>query len=117
MVILDLFSHFESLNSTDKTFSVPELGIVSYGISMTTLEKVFLKLVEEEGDSDNETSELEENKGLRNNALLIADETDIGRSSNDLNASTAVLEQTDSSDGKRLVSLWVHLMALLEVPG
>ena len=116
LVILDLFSHFESLNSTDKTFSVPKLGIVSYGISTTTLEEVFLKL-EEEDDSDNETSELEQNAGLRNNALFKPDETDTGGSSNNLYASTAVLEQTGSSDGKRQVSLWVHFMALLEVTG
>ena len=117
MVILDLFSHFESLNNTDKTFSVPKLGIVSYGISTTTLEEVFLKLEEEEVDSDNATSELEQNAGLRNNVLFKADKTDIGGSSNNLYASTAVHEQTGSSDGKLQVSLWVHLMALLEVPG
>ena len=116
LVILDLFSHFESLNDTEKIFSVPKLGIVSYGISMTTLEEVFLKLEEEEDDIDNETSELEENVGLRNNAFLTADETDISASSNNLYASTAVLEQTGASDGKRHVSIWVHLMALLEVP-
>ena len=117
MVILDLFGHFESLNSTEKYFSVPKLGIVSYGISMTTLEEVFLKLEEEEDDNDNKTSELEENAGLRNNSLLTASETDIGGSINSLHASTAVLEQTGSSDGIRYVSPWVHLMALLEVPG
>ena len=116
MLILDLFSHFESLNNTETFFSVPKLGIVSYSISMTTLEEVFLKLEEEEYDSNNETSELEENIGLRNNALLTADETDIGASNNNLYASTAV-EKTGSSDGKRHISLWVHLMALLEVPG
>ena len=82
LVILDLFSHFENLNSTDKTFSVSKIGIVSYGISTTTLEEVFLKLEEEEVDSDNATSELEQNAGLRNNALFKADETDIGGSSN-----------------------------------
>ena len=81
---------------------------------MTTLEEVFLKLEEEEDDIDNETSELEENVGLRNNAFLTADETDISASSNNLYASTAVL--TGASDGKRHVSIWVHLMALLEVP-
>ena len=84
---------------------------------MTTLEEVFMKLGEEEDDNNNETSELEENTGLRNNALLTAGETDIGASSNNLYASTAVLEQTDARDGKRHGSLWVHLMALLEVPG
>ena len=83
---------------------------------MTTLEDVFLKLEKEE-DNDNETSDLEENAGLRNNTLLAAGKADIGASSNDLYALTAVLEQTGSSDGKRHVSLWVHLMALLEVPG
>ena len=117
LVILDLFSHFENLNSTDKSFSVPKIGIVSYGISTTTLEEVFLKLEEEEVDSDNATSELEQNAGLRNNVLFKADKTDIGGSSNNLYASTAVHEQTGSSDGKLQVSLWVHLMALLEVPG
>ena len=84
---------------------------------MTTLEDVFLKLEKEEDNNDNETSDLEENAGLRNNALLAAGEADIGASSNDLYALTAVLEQTGSSDGKRHLSLWVHLMALLEVPG
>ena len=82
---------------------------------MTTLEDVFLKLEKEE-DNDNETSDLEENAGLRNNTFA-AGKADIGASSNDLYALTAVLEQTGSSDGKRHVSLWVHLMALLEVPG
>ena len=72
---------------------------------MNTLEEVFLKLEEEERDNNDETSELEENTGLRNDALLTAGETDIGASSNDLYASTAVH-----------ISLWVHLMALLEVP-
>ena len=114
MVILDLFSHFEGLNSTKKSFSVPKLGIVSYGISMTTLQEVFLKLEEEEDGTNNETSELEQNAGLINNALLIADETDIGGNSNNFYASTAV---TGSSDGKRHLSSWVHLLALLEVLG
>ena len=117
MVILDLFIHFESLNNTEKICSVPKLGIVSYGISTTTLKEVFLKLEKEEGNSNNETSELEENAGLSNNASLTVGETDIGASSKNLHASTAVLEQTGSSDGKRHVSLWVHLMALLEVLG
>ena len=75
---------------------------------MTTLEEVFLKLEEEEDDNNNEASELEENTGLRSNALLTAGETDIGASSNNLYG---------SSGRKRHVSLWVHLMALLEVPG
>ena len=83
---------------------------------MTTLEEVFLKLEEEEGDSINETSELEENASLKKNASLTAGETDIGARSHNLYASTAVLEQTGPSDGKRHVSLWVHLKALLEVP-
>ena len=84
---------------------------------MTTLEEVFLKLEEEEDDNNDETSELGENAGLRSNPLLTAGETDISASSNNLHASTAVLEQTGLSDGKRHVSLWVHLMALLEVLG
>ena len=58
---------------------------------MTTLEDVFLKLEKEE-DNDNETSDLEANAGLRNNALLAAGEADIGASSNNLYALTAVLE-------------------------
>ena len=98
-------------------FSAPKLCIGSYFISTTTLEEVFLKLEEEEVDSDNATSELEQNAGLRNNVLFKADKTDIGGSSNNLYASTAVHEQTGSSDGKLQISLWVHLMALLEVPG
>ena len=98
-------------------FSVPELGIVGYGISMTTLEEVFLKLEQEEDDSNNETSELEKNANLRNNKLLTASKTDIGAKSNNSYASTAHFEQTSSSDGIRHVSSWVHLMALLEVPG
>ena len=117
MLILDLFGHFESLNTTEKYFSVPKLGIVSYGISMTTLEEVFLKLEAEEDDSNNETSELEENASLKKNASLTAGETDIGARSHNLYASTAVLEKTVQSDGKRRVSLWVQLMALLEVCG
>ena len=117
MAILDLFNYFESLNNTEKVFSVPNLGIVSYGISMTTLEDVFLKLEKEEDNNNNETSDLQENAGLKNNTLLAAGKADIGPSSNNLYALTAVLEQTGSSDGKRHVSLWVHLMALLEVPG
>ena len=117
MVVLDLFSHFESLNNTGKIFSVPKLGIVSYGISMATLEKVLLELEKEEDDNNRETSELEQNAGLRNTALLTADETDIGGSRNNLYASTAVLEQTGSIDGKRYVSFWVYLKALLEVRG
>ena len=88
MVVLDLFSHFESLNNTEKIFSVPKLGIVSYGISMTTLEEVFLALEEEEDDNNSETSESEENAGLRNTALLTDGKTDIGESSNNLYAST-----------------------------
>ena len=84
MVIPDLFSHFESLSSTGKTFPVPKLGIISYGMSMTTLEEVFLKLEEEEDKGNNKTSELEKNEVLTNNALLIADETDIDGSINDL---------------------------------
>ena len=116
MIILDLFSHFESMNNTEKIFSVPKLGIVSYGISMTTLEEVFLKLEEEEDDSNNDTSELEEHAGLRNNAILTPGETDVGESSNNLYSSRAVLEQTGSSDGKRHISSRVHLTALLEVP-
>ena len=82
---------------------------------MTTLEEVFLKLEEEEDDNDNGSNILEENAGLRNNTFLTAGEADIGASSNNLYASTAVLEQAGSSDGKRHVSIWVHLMALLEV--
>ena len=117
MVVLDLFSHFESLNNTEKIFSVPKLGIVSYGISMTTLEEVFLALEEEEDNNNSETSESGENAGLRNTALLTAGETDIGESSNNLYASTRILQQTGSSDGKRYVSLWMHLKALLKVPG
>ena len=105
MVVLDLFSHFESLNDTEKMFSVPKLGIVRYGISMTTLEEVFLKLREEEDNNDNETSALEENAGLRNNTLLTAGETDITTSCNSLYDSTAVLEQTGSSDGELHVLL------------
>ena len=69
MVILDLFSHFESLNNTEKMFSAPKLCIGSYFISTTTLEEVFLKLEKEEDNSNNESGELEENAGLRNNAL------------------------------------------------
>ena len=116
MVISDLSSHFESLNNTEKIFPVPKLGIVSYGIAMTTLEEVFLKLEEENNDSDNETSELEENATLTNNSLLTGGETGIGASINNLYASTAVLEQTSSSDGMCHVSLCVQLKALLKVP-
>ena len=54
---------------------------------------------------------------MKKNASLTAGKTDIGGRSHNLYASTAVLEQTGPSDGKRRVSLWVHLMALLEVPG
>ena len=82
---------------------------------MTTLEEVFLKLEEEEVDSNNETSKLEENAALRDNALLAAGETLKGASSNNLYVSTAV-ERTGPSDGKRHISLRVQLMALLEVP-
>ena len=84
---------------------------------MTTLEDVFMKLAEEEDDNNNETSELEEDTGLRNKSLLTAGEIDIGASSNNLYASTAVFEKTDSRDGKRHISFRVHLMALLKVPG
>ena len=105
MVVLDLFSHFESLNNTEKIFSVPKLGIVRYGMSMTTLEEVFLKLREEEDNNDNEISDIEENAGLRNNTLLTAGETDITTSCNSLYDSTAVLEQTGSSDGELHVLL------------
>ena len=115
MVILDLFSHFESLNNTEKIFSVPKLGIVNYGISMTTLEEVFLRLEREEDYGDNETSNLEESKGLKSSALLTARETNKGASSSNLYASAAVFEQTGSSDRKCYVSLWVHFMALLKV--
>ena len=115
MVILDLFSHFESLNNTEKIFSVPKLGIVSYGISMTTLEEVFLRLEKEEDYSDNETSNLEESKGLKSNALLTARETNKDASSSNLYASAAVFQQTGSSDRKCYVSLWVHFMALLKL--
>ena len=50
-------------------FSAPKLCIGSYFISTTTLEEVFLKLEKEEDNSNNESGELEENAGLRNNAL------------------------------------------------
>ena len=50
-------------------FSAPKLCIGSYFISTTTLEEVFLKLEKEEDNSNNESRELEENAGLRNNAL------------------------------------------------
>ena len=53
-------------------------------MSMTTLEEVFLKLEEEEDKGNNKTSELEKKEVLTNNALLIADETDIDGSINDL---------------------------------
>ena len=50
-------------------FPVPKIDIARHGISTTTLKEVFLKLEKEEDNSNNETSELEENAGLRNNAL------------------------------------------------
>ena len=116
MVISDLFSHLESLNNTYKIFSVPKLGIVRYGIAMTTLEEIFLKLQEENNNSDSETSELEENAALTNNSLLTGGETGIGASINGLYSSTALLEQISSSDGIRHVLLCVQLKALLKVP-
>ena len=76
MVILDFFSHFESLNNTEKMFPVPKIDIARHGISTTTLKEVFLKLEKEEDNSNNETSELEENAGLRNNVLLSAGKAD-----------------------------------------
>lgn len=63
-----LFTTFEDNNDSDETCAATRLGVASYGVSMTTLEEVFLQL-EDTSDEVKEDSREASNNGSQNTLL------------------------------------------------
>ena len=83
MFVLDLFTYFES--DGEEIFSVPKLGIISYGVSMTTLEEVFLKLEEEEEQEKEDVNNHDQKINNETSHLTLDDENCINTSTLELN--------------------------------
>lgn len=128
---LDLFISLEE--GSKQFFTAPKFGIISYGVSMTTLEEVFLKIGDDEGsreekpEQDGGDSNDEENKGIVNSpadnmgletdAHLTINDASLTGSSTNLHNSSLDLHPAEYNlpTGIKEVSLWIQLMALLEV--
>lgn len=130
--VSDLFKALEESNpaESDQFFTAPKLGIITYGVSMTTLEEVFLKLgdedeelQEQEQEQENEPDSNEEVHGRTNPIVvedeshLTVDETALSGSATNLHNSSLDLHPTEFNvqSGNKQASMWVQLMALLEV--
>ncbi|XP_065066088.1 cholesterol transporter ABCA5-like [Rhopilema esculentum] len=108
----DLFASLEEANPTNEPCSASNIGVTSYGVSMTTLEEVFLKLDDDEnqiseGVINPQTQESTEN-------LVIDDGLKAPRlSTNDVRVNVPEM-QCITTKGL-LMQMWLQLTALLEV--
>ena len=101
----NLFQAFETEAREDVMFSIPSMGVTSYGVAMTTLEEVFLKLEEKEAKDD---------EGKTNDSL----EDDLGDTTVIMDSNTAddcVLHSDQFKNKARRadVSAWVHFKAFV----
>lgn len=117
----ELFNHFEESKEADNLFSVTKLGITSYGVSITTLEEVFLKL-EEPSEEEEEANTIENSQAHpiamnEHTHLTVNNGLKVSGSVGDLYSSNLELNPTtlDSTSKRTDVSLWVQFMALLEI--
>ena len=109
---VDLFASLEEANSTNEPCSASDIGVTSYGVSMTTLEEVFLKL----DDDENQKSEGVINTSTQESTedLVIDDGVKAPRlSTNDVRVN--VPEMQCATNKGLLIRMWLQLTALLEV--
>ena len=100
----------ESNNDVNEVCSASKLGVTNYGVSMTTLEEVFLKL----DDSSNNSNIGVSNDVERDQDLVLDDGVD----QSNLTTQDGRVNMVEFDSNRRLnwySVLWLQLTALLEV--
>ena len=112
--VLDLFNALEKQNDSSVPCSAPLIGVTSYGVSMTTLEEVFLKLDEEQNDEEGE--EMGESLNGSTEHLVLDDGLEPKEHLSSSSVEVDVPEMKETSCGLNRFQLqWQQFVALMEV--
>ena len=112
----DLFATLEDNNDGDETCAATRLGVTSYGVSMTTLEEVFLQL-EDTGEEVKKDSHEASINGSENDLLIpAAGKTSLsGSQASNLHHTGVELDVQEIREDKGRSKLTGQLLALLKV--
>eukprot|EP00794_Sanderia_malayensis_P009395 gene9395-10383_t len=102
----DLFAVLEKQNNTSEPCSAPLIGVSNYGVSMTTLEEVFLKL-----EGEKESSKGEVNTGINESTENIVGHNDGESVENNVGLGGEI---DDIAQQGSFSLYWLQLTALIE---